>query len=94
MQENEATIAKAHERNLGALIEDHENTLRKYFGTRCEQVLAAWYNQERERFEYPEGVQAGPAAVLDFVPILTRRAVEERVHRWLAEREQAYQGAA
>jgi hypothetical protein len=94
MHDKTATLTKAHENNLVAIIRDYRHLLQKYFGDRLEQVIRTWYNQERQRFEYPDGLEAGPAKVLDFVPILTRRAVEERIRRLLAGPQQAFEGAA
>lgn len=83
---DETTLNKLHKSNLVGLIRVHHGHLVRYFGDRFEQVLSNWYQQERQRFEFPDGPQAGPARVLDFVPILTRRAVEERIRH--------YEGAA
>jgi hypothetical protein len=93
MTDKTATLTKAHENNLLALIRDYGQALQRFLGDGLEQAVRTWYEQERERFEYPEGREAGPATVLDFVPVLTRKAVEERIQRLLSGRQQAL-GAA
>ncbi len=93
-KDKSTTLGKVHESNLSSLIRDHRQALESLFGDRFEQVVATWYAQERQRFEFPDGPGAGPAAVLDFVPILTRRAVEERIRLLLEQGGPALEGAA
>jgi len=89
--EKRETLQKAHESCLRALREEYGDALRCHLGDRLDNEIRAWYAEERERFETPEGK---PARVLDFVPILTRRAVEARIRAVLKGRPPAYQGAA
>lgn len=93
MQDKVATLSKAHENNLILLIRDYRQVLQSYFGDRCDQVVRSWYAQEQQRLEYPDGPEAGPAKVRDFIPILARRAVEERIHRLLSQPQEALEGA-
>ncbi len=84
----EFNLTKVHENTLMSLMRDYHQALQTFFGDRSEQVVRILYDQERRRFEYPNGLEAGPAKVLDFVPILTRRAVEERIRRMLLQSKQ------
>jgi hypothetical protein len=94
MKDKLTTLKKAHETNLLVLIRDYGQVLQRYFGDRVEPVVRSWYAQEQQRFEYPEGLGAGPVKVWDFIPILTRRAVEERIRQLGSVSEHAFEGAA
>jgi len=93
MRDKTVTLTKAHENNLIVLIRDYHQVLQSYFGDRFELVVRSWYAQEQVRLEYPDGLEAGPAKVRDFIPILTRRAVEARIQRLLAQPQEAFEGA-
>ncbi|MFH0809635.1 MAG: hypothetical protein V2A77_04075 [Pseudomonadota bacterium] len=79
---------------MKTLVLDYREALAPVLGERSEDVVRGWYHEERQRFEFPDGIEAGRAKILDFVPILTRRAVEERIRKLLDRSEPAFEGAA